>query len=84
MPSLRVAHDCFARCFHPEISKKDLTTHRSVFLLGPLGFPLRNLTPLRCRWESAVIERRSGVVRKERSQERKERNHEQHDNHLGT
>jgi single-strand DNA-binding protein len=30
------------------------------------------LTPLRCRWESPFIERRSGVVRKERGQEHKE------------
>ena len=41
-------------------------------LARPLGFPLRNLTPLRCRWESPFIERRSGVVRKERGQEHEE------------
>jgi single-strand DNA-binding protein len=47
------------------------------------GLPSPELDPARCRWESPFIERRSGVVRKERSQEHKEQDHEQHDHHHG-
>ena len=42
------------------------------------------MTPLRRRWETPFIERRSGVVRKERGQEHKEQDHEQHDHDTGS
>jgi hypothetical protein len=58
----------FCPLFSPRAFKKGLTTHRSVFWLGPKGLPSPELDPAQLRWEALIIERRNGVVRMERDE----------------